>query len=108
MRCSVPGVGKAYVSSLGGLALVLGLAVTAAAATGWSAEPSSPGTAKAPEPPAYRPVTSDLMNAVIQPRHTKLWLASKNGDPFPDRTSRRRTAEDMRLGAVGRSRRPAR
>lgn len=29
------------------------------------------------EPPAYRFVTSDLMNTVIQPRHTKLWLAGK-------------------------------
>jgi hypothetical protein len=25
--------------------------------------------------PRYRPVTSDLMSAIIQPRHIKLWLA---------------------------------
>jgi hypothetical protein len=29
------------------------------------------------EPPAYRLVTSDLMTALIQPRHSKLWLAGK-------------------------------
>ncbi len=55
------------------LALAAGLAATVAAATtGLGAEPS--------EPLAYRPVTSDLMNMVIQPRHTKLWLAGRNGD----------------------------
>ncbi|MDB5360305.1 MAG: hypothetical protein JWO51_1602 [Rhodospirillales bacterium] len=30
--------------------------------------------------PVYRPVTSDLMNEVIQPRHIKLWLAGKAGN----------------------------
>jgi mono/diheme cytochrome c family protein len=34
-------------------------------------------SAKKDEPPVYRPVTSDLMNAFIQPRHIKLWLAGK-------------------------------
>src|SRR5262245_7417248 len=29
-------------------------------------------------PPTYRPVTSDLMNAIIQPRHIKLWLAGRS------------------------------
>ncbi len=62
----------------GCLALAAGLAVTAA--TGLSAEPSSPDAAKASAPSVYRPVTSDLMNAVIQPRHIKLWLAGKSGD----------------------------
>ena len=62
------------------LALATSLAVTAAAATGLSAEPSGPATAEALAPPVYRPVTSDLMNAVIQPRYIKLWLAGKNGD----------------------------
>jgi hypothetical protein len=62
------------------LALAVGLAVTAAAATGLGAAPSGPDAAKASTPPVYRPVTSDLMNAVIQPRHIKLWLAGKNGD----------------------------
>ena len=28
-------------------------------------------------PPTYRPLASDLMNAIIQPRHIKLWLAGK-------------------------------
>ena len=62
----------------GYLGLAAALAVTAAA--GLSAEPSSSGEAKASAPPVYRPVTSDLMNAVIQPRHIKLWLAGKRGD----------------------------
>ena len=31
----------------------------------------------APDPPVYRPVTSDIMNAYIQPRHTKLGLAGQ-------------------------------
>jgi len=64
----------------GYLALAATLAVTAAAAAGLSAEPSGSSEAKASAPPAYRPVTSDLMNAVIQPRHIKLWLAGKRGD----------------------------
>jgi hypothetical protein len=29
-------------------------------------------------PPVYRPVMSDLMNSIIQPRHVKLWLAGKD------------------------------
>ena len=45
---------------------------------------SKPG-ASAPLAPAvspliYTPVTSDLMNAFIQPRHIKLWLAGQSGD----------------------------
>jgi hypothetical protein len=39
------------------------------------------GYAAAPAPdaePIYKPVTSDIMNDVIQPRHIKLWLAGKN------------------------------
>ena len=35
------------------------------------------GTRPTTEPPPYRPVTSDLMNAFVQPRHIKLWLAGK-------------------------------
>lgn len=62
----------------GYLALAAALAVTAA--TGLSAEPSGSDAAKASAPLIYRPVTSDLMNAVIQPRHIKLWLAGKSGD----------------------------
>ncbi len=31
-------------------------------------------------PPSYRPVTSDLMNTIVQPRHIKLWLAGSGGD----------------------------
>jgi len=34
----------------------------------------------AASPSVYQPVTSDLMNAFIQPRHIKLWLAGQSGD----------------------------
>jgi hypothetical protein len=30
--------------------------------------------------PVYRPLTSDLMNSLIQPRHIKLWLAGEAGN----------------------------
>jgi len=61
--------------------LAAGLAATLAAATAPAAEPDGPAAApKAAETPVYRPVTSDLMNAFIQPRHIKLWLAGKNGN----------------------------
>jgi hypothetical protein len=53
------------------------VAVIGAAAIG--AKPSS-GAQPSADPPPYRPVTSDLMNAFIQPRHIKLWLAGKNQD----------------------------
>ena len=43
--------------------------------------PSRPGpAAQTAEPPTYRPVTSDLMIAYIQPRHIKLWAAGSEGD----------------------------
>jgi hypothetical protein len=53
------------------------LAVTAAgiAATDHGGPGSTSPTSGAS---VYVPVTSDLMNAVIQPRHTKLWLAGKS------------------------------
>jgi len=37
----------------------------------------SGGDGQKPEPDVYQPVTSDLMNAFIQPRHIKLWLAGE-------------------------------
>jgi hypothetical protein len=51
-------------------ATAAGVAVTAPSASG-----SAPRTAG---PSIYVPVTSDLMNDVIQPRHIKLWLAGKS------------------------------
>jgi len=48
------------------------LAIVTAAAI--AAEPGSA------EPQVYRPVMSDLMNMVIQPRHTKLWLAGHSAN----------------------------
>ncbi|HEX4183666.1 MAG TPA: hypothetical protein VHY34_10450 [Caulobacteraceae bacterium] len=53
------------------------LAATAAgeAATAPNASDPAPRTAG---PSIYIPVTSDLMNDVIQPRHIKLWLAGKS------------------------------
>jgi hypothetical protein len=55
----------------------IAIALTGAAVTALAvaAEPDNRQTAA--EPLVYRPVTSDLMNAVIQPRHIKLWLAGK-------------------------------
>lgn len=56
-----------------------GLVAAAAITLGIGASDAPTATA-APkkEPSVYRPVTSDLMNDVIQPRHIKLWLAGKN------------------------------
>ena len=51
------------------------LTVAAITTATLAAEPSPP--AHETEPSVYRPVTSDLMNAIIQPRHIKLWLAGK-------------------------------
>lgn len=60
--------------------LAAGFAVLAATAVGMAA--TGPGASDPTPQPAdssvYRPVTSDLMNAVIQPRHIKLWLAGKS------------------------------
>lgn len=56
-----------------GLAAILLTATVAAVAV--ATDP--PGRPAAAEPTIYRPVTSDLMNAVIQPRHIKLWQAGK-------------------------------
>jgi hypothetical protein len=60
--------------------LATGIAVLSAAAVGMAAtQPHSSGTvAKTEAAPAYVPVTSDIMNAYIQPRHIKLWLAGKS------------------------------
>jgi hypothetical protein len=65
--------------------IVMLVVVGLAAATGlaFAAQPGTLApTAPEPEPPTYRPVTSDLMTAFIQPRHIKLWLAgvAKNWD----------------------------
>jgi len=64
--------------------LVIGAAACVAAAGAWTvaARPAGSAPAAAPpaaqsEPPVYRPVTSDLMNSLIQPRHIKLWLAGQ-------------------------------
>jgi hypothetical protein len=55
--------------------LAAGFAMLTATAVGLAATgPRTP----APTPDSvYRPVTSDLMNSVIQPRHIKLWLAGQ-------------------------------
>jgi hypothetical protein len=52
-----------------GLAVVTISAVAVSVKAGPDAQPA--------EVLVYRPVTSDLMNAVIQPRHIKLWLAGQ-------------------------------
>jgi hypothetical protein len=65
---------KRYVT--GSLALgciVLAMSVVHAATTG-----SGPEKSEMVMPPVYRPVMSDLMNSIIQPRHIKLWLAGKD------------------------------
>ncbi|MDB5396708.1 MAG: cytochrome family protein [Rhodospirillales bacterium] len=60
-------------------ALAAGSIFGAAAASAGPTGPAAPGVAQpAADPPVYRPVTSDLMNSVIQPRHIKLWLAGKD------------------------------
>jgi hypothetical protein len=58
----------------------IGFGILAAAAVGAAAtEPSSSGpSSRATQSSTYVPVTSDLMNAFIQPRHIKLWLAGKS------------------------------
>jgi hypothetical protein len=55
----------------------------ASAVPNWSAaeQPAKPGTVPPPSSQQiYRPTISDLMNDLIQPRHTKLWLAGKAGN----------------------------
>jgi hypothetical protein len=61
-------------------AAAVGFGILAATAVGMAAtETSASGpTSRTTDSSAYVPVTSDLMNAVIQPRHTKLWLAGKS------------------------------
>jgi hypothetical protein len=54
---------------------VLAFTAVAMAATEHSA---SGLTSRTSGSSVYVPVTSDLMNAVIQPRHIKLWLAGKS------------------------------
>ncbi|HLZ68014.1 MAG TPA: hypothetical protein VKQ29_17450 [Aliidongia sp.] len=48
-----------------------------ASLVGYAGIASAPAATPGATPPDYRLVTSDLMNAVIQPRHIKLWLAGK-------------------------------
>jgi hypothetical protein len=48
-----------------------------ASLVGYAGVSSAPAATPGTTPPDYRLVTSDLMNAVIQPRHIKLWLAGK-------------------------------
>jgi hypothetical protein len=61
-------------------ASAIGFGILAATAAGMAAtEPSASGPpSRTTHPSAYVPVTSDLMNDIIQPRHTKLWLAGKS------------------------------
>jgi hypothetical protein len=58
---TVPGAVVIMLGFVGGYAATQRVAVATPSAT----------------PPIYRPVTSDLMNAIIQPRHIKLWLAGR-------------------------------
>lgn len=60
-RCAIWGIG-------------LGCAVLASL-VGYAGVSNSRAATQAATPPTYRPVTSDLMNSIIQPRHIKLWLA---------------------------------
>jgi hypothetical protein len=56
----------------------IGFGITAAVGAA-ATEPSSSGpSSRVTQSSTYVPVTSDLMNAFIQPRHIKLWLAGKS------------------------------
>jgi hypothetical protein len=59
------------------LAIVAAGIVVAGMTTIAVATESSGAGAQRAEIAVYRPVTSDLMTAVIQPRHIKLWVAGK-------------------------------
>lgn len=54
--------------------------VVLASLLGYAISSQSVAAAPDPAPSIYRPVTSDLMNSIIQPRHIKLWLAGKAGN----------------------------
>lgn len=54
--------------------IAAGLMVAALSTIALAAGTSAPSVKQA-DAPVYRPVTSDLMNAFIEPRHIKLWLA---------------------------------
>jgi hypothetical protein len=57
----------------------IGVALLAATLIGVAAAQSAPSATSAQaDSDEYTLVTSDLMNAVIQPRHIKLWLAGKS------------------------------
>jgi hypothetical protein len=58
-------------------AVLVALVFVADAGTAFAVEAQPRLRPAANEPAPYRFVTSDLMNTVIQPRHTKLWLAGK-------------------------------
>jgi hypothetical protein len=60
-------------------AAVAGFGILAAGAAAMAATQhgAAGSTSPAGGSSVYAPVTSDLMNAVIQPRHIKLWLAGK-------------------------------
>lgn len=61
-------------------AAAVGLGMLAVTATGIAATDhgGSGSTSRTSGSSVYVPVTSDLMNAVIEPRHAKLWLAGKS------------------------------
>jgi hypothetical protein len=61
-------------------AAAFGVAILVAITIGITVSGANPLDSTQPSTglPPYRPVTSDLMNTVIQPRHIKLWLAGKD------------------------------
>src|ERR1700730_2244615 len=65
---------KRYVTG----SLALGCIVLAMSGVHAGPTGSGPEKSKMVMPPVYRPVMSDLMNSIIQPRHIKLWLAGKD------------------------------
>ena len=55
--------------------LAAAVSVVLAALVGYLATLHANAAPSRARPSVYRPVTSDLMNEIIQPRHIKLWLA---------------------------------
>ena len=59
-------------SAVATLAVVFGFLL---AQSGDTSAQNAPAAATSPAPTAYNPGVGELMNLIVQPRHTKLWLA---------------------------------
>lgn len=60
--------------------LTLAVAGALSAQSAHALAQNAPAVPSSPAPTAYNPGVGDLMNLIVQPRHTKLWLAGHQGN----------------------------